>query len=136
YTAVRSLTHRDTNHPSGCYWMMTGHEYPRASGLSENLSREDHPHIGSALTAVGRRRERAVPTFVTVPDYIAVNGPIPAGPHARFPGGPAPPPPASTPPSSAAATIRWCRTATPTATTSSPGTSAWCRPSAPSACRA
>src|SRR4029077_15415268 len=87
YTAVRSLTHRDTNHPSGCYWMMTGHEYPRASGLSENLSREDHPHIGSALTAVGRRRERAVPTFVTVPDYIAVNGPIRAGQHAGFLGG-------------------------------------------------
>ena len=41
YQTVRSLSHRDTNHPSGCYWMMTGHEYPRASGLSENLSRED-----------------------------------------------------------------------------------------------
>src|ERR671937_67763 len=25
YTVVRSLTHRDTNHPSGCYWMFTGH---------------------------------------------------------------------------------------------------------------
>lgn len=87
YTVVRSLSHRDTNHPSGCYWMMTGHEYPRASGLSENLSREDHPHLGSALTAVGNRRERAVPAFVTVPDYIAVNGPIRAGQHAGFLGG-------------------------------------------------
>jgi hypothetical protein len=87
FTVVRSLSHRDTNHPSGCYWMMTGHEYPRASGLSENLSREDHPHIGSALTAVGNRRERAVPAFVTVPDYIAVNGPIRAGQHAGFLGG-------------------------------------------------
>jgi hypothetical protein len=87
YSVVRSLSHRDTNHPSGCYWMMTGHEYPRASGLSENLSRDDHPHLGAALTAVGRRRERAVPTFVTVPDYIAVNGPIRAGQHAGFLGG-------------------------------------------------
>ncbi len=87
YMVVRSLSHRDTNHPSGCYWMMTGHEYPRASGLSENLSREDHPHIGSSLTAVGDRRQRAVPTFVTVPDYIAVNGPIRAGQHAGFLGG-------------------------------------------------
>ena len=33
--------------------MMTGYEYPRASGLSENLSRDDHPHIGSSLNAVG-----------------------------------------------------------------------------------
>src|SRR5258708_5657287 len=23
YSVVRSLSHRDTNHPSGCYWMMT-----------------------------------------------------------------------------------------------------------------
>src|SRR5262245_59178746 len=27
----RSVTHRDNNHPSACYWMFTGHEYPRAS---------------------------------------------------------------------------------------------------------
>jgi hypothetical protein len=87
YSVVRSLSHRDTNHPSGCYWMLTGHEYPRASGLSENLSRDDHPHIGSSLTAVGDQRQRAVPTFVTVPDYIAVNGPIRAGQHAGFLGG-------------------------------------------------
>ena len=87
YTAVRSLSHRDTNHPSGCYWMMTGHEYPRASSLSENLSRDDHPHIGSSLTAVANRRDRAVPVFVTVPDYIAVNGPVRAGQHAGFLGG-------------------------------------------------
>ena len=87
YAIVRSLSHRDTNHPSGCYWMMTGHEYPRASGLSENLSRDDHPHIGAALTAIGNRRDRAVPAFVTVPDYIAVNGPIRAGQHAGFLGG-------------------------------------------------
>ncbi len=67
--------------------MITGHEYPRASGLSENLSREDHPHIGSALTAVEGRRDKAVPPFVTVPDYIAVNCPIRAGQHAGFLGG-------------------------------------------------
>jgi hypothetical protein len=89
YTVVRSLTHLDNNHPSGCYWMFTGHPYPRGigSGLSENMSREDHPHIGSALTAVEGRRHRAVPPFVTVPDYIAVNGPIRAGQHAGFLGG-------------------------------------------------
>src|SRR5947209_18284276 len=33
FGVVRSLCHRDTNHPSGVYWMITGHEYPRASGL-------------------------------------------------------------------------------------------------------
>jgi uncharacterized protein (DUF1501 family) len=87
FTVVRSASHRDTNHPSGVYWMVTGHEYPRATGLSENLSREDHPHIGSSLTAVEGKSDKAVPPFVTVPDYIAVNGPIRAGQHAGFLGG-------------------------------------------------
>jgi hypothetical protein len=81
---VRSVSHRDSNHPSAVYEMITGHPYPRATGLSEHLSREDHPHIGSALTAVEGKGHRAVPTFVTLPDYIAVNGPIRAGQHAGF----------------------------------------------------
>jgi hypothetical protein len=86
YTIVRSLSHADTNHPSGVYWMVTGHPYHKGigSGLSEHISREDHPHIGSALTAVEGKRDKAVPPFVTVPDYIAVNGPIRAGQHGGF----------------------------------------------------
>ncbi len=85
-TVVRSLCHQDTNHPSGVYWMVTGHPYHKGigSGLSEYISREDHPHIGSALTAVEGKRDRAAPPFVTVPDYIAVNGPIRAGQHGGF----------------------------------------------------
>jgi hypothetical protein len=86
YTVVRSLSHSDTNHPSGVYWMVTGHPYHKGigSGLSEHISREDHPHIGSALTAVEGKSDRAVPPFVTVPDYIAVNGPVRAGQHGGF----------------------------------------------------
>ncbi len=84
FTVVRSMSHRDNNHPSAVYWSLTGHEYPRASNLSEFLSREDHPHIGSSLTAVEGKKNRAVPTFITLPDYIAVNGPIRAGQHAGF----------------------------------------------------
>jgi hypothetical protein len=84
FTVVRSVSHRDNNHPSAVYWMVTGHEYPRASNLSEHISREDHPHLGSALTAVEGKKDRAVPPFVTVPEYIAVNGPIRAGQHGGF----------------------------------------------------
>ena len=84
FMTVRSVSHRDNNHPSAVYWMLTGHEYPRASNLSENLSREDHPHIGSSLVAVEGQNHRPVPTFITLPDYIAVNGPIRAGQHAGF----------------------------------------------------
>ncbi len=85
-TVVRSLSHQDNNHPSGVYWMVTGHPYHKGigSGLSENISREDHPHIGSALTAVEGKRDRAAPVFATVPDYIAVNGPVRAGQHGGF----------------------------------------------------
>jgi Protein of unknown function (DUF1501) len=83
-TVVRSMSHRDNNHPSAVYWTVTGHEYPRASNLSENVSREDHPHIGCSLTAAEGKKHRAVPTFVTVPDYIAVAGPVRAGQHAGF----------------------------------------------------
>src|SRR5207302_6564725 len=86
YTVVRSLSHSDTNHPSGVYWMVTGHPYHKGigSGLSEHISREDHPHIGSQLTAVEGKRDKAVPPFVTLPDYIAVNGPVRAGQHGGF----------------------------------------------------
>jgi hypothetical protein len=86
YLVVRSLSHQDTNHPSGVYWMVTGHPYHKGigSGLSEHISREDHPHLGSALTAVEGKRHKAVPTFVTLPDYIAVNGPVRAGQHGGF----------------------------------------------------
>jgi hypothetical protein len=85
-TVARALSHSDTNHPSGVYWMVTGHPYHKGigSGLSEHISRADHPHIGSALTAIEGKRHRAVPAFVTVPDYIAVNGPVRAGQHGGF----------------------------------------------------
>ena len=84
FMVVRSMNHRDNNHPSAVYWSLTGHEYPRATNLSEFLSRDDHPHMGSALTAVEGKKHRAVPTFVTLPDYIAVAGPVRAGQHAGF----------------------------------------------------
>lgn len=86
YSVVRSLCHLDTNHPSGVYWMVTGHPYHKGigSGLSENISREDHPHLGSQLTAVEGKNLRPVPPFVTLPDYIAVNGPVRAGQHGGF----------------------------------------------------
>jgi hypothetical protein len=85
-TVARALSHSDTNHPSGVYWMVTGHRYHKGigSGLSEHISREDHPHLGSALTAIEGKSHRAVPTFVTVPDYIAVNGPVRSGQHGGF----------------------------------------------------
>ena len=83
FTVVRSVTHKDSNHSSAVYEMVTGNPYPRASNLSAEVSREDHPHIGSSLMMV-EGANSAVPKFVTLPDYIAVAGPVRAGQHAGF----------------------------------------------------
>jgi hypothetical protein len=84
YAVVRSVTHTDGNHPSGCYWMMTGRPYPRNSALSVAMSREDQPHYGSVLAKLRPAASRALPSFVTLPEQINPNGPIRAGQHGGF----------------------------------------------------
>jgi hypothetical protein len=64
--------------------MVTGHEYPKPRGQAAQVARDDHPHFGSSLIALDQRKDRPVPTFVTLPDYIAVAGPVRAGQHAGF----------------------------------------------------
>lgn len=83
YAVIRSLTHTDANHPSGVYWMITGRKYPRAASQSVAMSRQDHPHLGSALALVKPPQAR-VPAFVTLPEQMNPNGPIRAGQHAGF----------------------------------------------------
>lgn len=80
---VRSLSHKDTGHPSGAYEMTTGRPYPRAANLSEISTREDHPHIGSSVAAV-ELRGRPAPPFVLLPDYLVVNGQFRSGQNAGF----------------------------------------------------
>ena len=84
YALVRSVSHNEGNHPAGCYWMITGRPYPRATALSVAMSRRDHPHHGSALAKVHPSESRALPSFVTLPEQINPNGPIRAGQHAGF----------------------------------------------------
>jgi hypothetical protein len=84
YALIRSMTHTDSNHPSGCYWMMTGHKYPRAPARSVAMSREDHPHLGSVLAKVDGAASAVLPPFVTLPEQINPNGPIRAGQHAGY----------------------------------------------------
>jgi hypothetical protein len=84
YALVRSVTHTEANHPAGVYWMVTGRKYPRATARAVALSREDHPHFGSALSVVRPADSAAVPTFVTLPEQMNPNGPIRAGQHAGF----------------------------------------------------
>jgi hypothetical protein len=84
YALVRSVSHTEGNHPAGCYWMITGRPYPRASALSVAMSRRDHPHYGATLAQVRPTESRALPSFVTLPEQMNPNGPIRAGQHAGF----------------------------------------------------
>jgi len=83
FTLLRSLSHRDNNHASATYEMTTGHSYPRAANLSEHSSRDDHPNIGSSVAAL-EARQRAVPPFAMVPQYLVVNGQFRSGQNSGF----------------------------------------------------
>jgi hypothetical protein len=83
FTLLRSLTHRDHNHASAAYEMTTGHAYPRAPNLAEQSTRDDHPNIGSSVAAL-EARDRAVPPFAMVPQYLVVNGQFRSGQNAGF----------------------------------------------------
>jgi hypothetical protein len=82
-TIIRSLTHRDTGHPSAAYEMTTGHPYPRAMNQADISTREDHPHIGASVAAISGKA-CAVPPFAVVPDYLIVNGQFRSGQNAGF----------------------------------------------------
>jgi hypothetical protein len=84
YALIRSVTHSEGNHPAGCYWMITGHRYPRPSALAAAMSRQDQPHYGSVLAQLKPSPPRKLPAFVTLPEQMNPNGPIRAGQHAGF----------------------------------------------------
>lgn len=84
YAVIRSMSHTEAGHPAGCYWMITGRKYPRATARAAAMSRDDHPHFGSVLTALKPAESGAAPTFVMLPEQINPNGPIRAGQHAGF----------------------------------------------------
>jgi uncharacterized protein (DUF1501 family) len=79
---VRSLTHGDHGHPSAAYQMTTGFAYPRAMNLADNSTREDHPHLGSIVSALTKDTRRSAPPFALVPDYLVVNGQFRSGQNA------------------------------------------------------
>ena len=56
FTIARAVCHADNNHASAAYEMTTGNAYPRPTNLSGKSTREDHPHLGSAVAAVEASR--------------------------------------------------------------------------------
>ncbi|CAN5896801.1 DUF1501 domain-containing protein [soil metagenome] len=80
---VRSMTHRQGNHPAAAYWMMVGAPMARPVRDSAFMSREDRPHPGSALAKV-LGPTVGVPPFVMLPEAMQPNGPERSGQHAGF----------------------------------------------------
>lgn len=86
YAIVRSVHHRQSNHPAAAYWMMVGSPIARPVPDASFMSRSDRPHPGSVLAKVLGSRA-AVPPFVMVPEAMNPNGPERSGQHAGFLGG-------------------------------------------------
>ena len=84
FALIRSMHHSQGSHPAGCYWMMTGRKYARASSRAAYLSREDMPHYGGAVAKLLPPNHPGVPGFVTIPQMIKPNVSYRAGQHAGF----------------------------------------------------
>jgi uncharacterized protein (DUF1501 family) len=83
FTIARGVCHADNDHASAAYGMSTGNAYPRPTNLAGKSTREDHPHLGSAVAAVEASR-CPVPPFAMVPQYLVVNGEFRSGQNAGF----------------------------------------------------
>jgi hypothetical protein len=83
FTIARAVCHADNNHASAAYEMTTGNAYPRPTNLAGISTREDHPHLGSAVAAM-EAQHCPVPPFAMVPQYLVVNGEFRSGQNAGF----------------------------------------------------
>lgn len=83
YAIVRSVQHRQGNHPAAAYWMMIGSPIARPTKDAGFMSRSDRPHPGSALAKV-LGPTRSVPPFVLLPEAMQPNGPERSGQFAGF----------------------------------------------------
>ncbi len=83
FTVIRSMRHGNGNHPAAAYWMMVGSPMTRPAPQVVTMSREDRPHIGSALARL-LPASRGLPPFVMVPEAISPVGPERPGQHAGF----------------------------------------------------
>lgn len=76
FALVRSVHHRTSAHNSAAYYSLTGHQ-PQIDLVTSNASATDTPAYGSVVSYLdgARRRQAAVPGFVSLPTMIA-DGPF------------------------------------------------------------
>jgi hypothetical protein len=63
---IRSVTHSSGGHADGGYKMFTGYKYDGTGAQANFMNREDHPHVGAALSQLSPGDGPMVP-FVLVP---------------------------------------------------------------------
>ena len=63
---IRSVTHTSGGHATGGYTMFTGYTYDGTGAQANFMNRQDHPHVGAALSKISPGDGPMVP-FVLVP---------------------------------------------------------------------
>jgi len=83
YTVVRSLSHDEADHLKAGYWTMTGGRLQRPVVQASGMSRDDHPHVGAAISRF-LKGSPALPSFAMIPEFISPVGVPRPGQHAGF----------------------------------------------------
>ena len=83
YTIVRSMSHHEGDHLRAGYCAMTGGSLQRRVVQASGMSRDDRPHVGSAM-AKFLETPSALPPFVMIPEFISPVGVPRPGQHAGF----------------------------------------------------
>lgn len=83
FAIVRSMQHKQADHPAAAYWMMVGSPIQRPAREANMMSRLDRPHPGSVVAKL-KGASAKLPAFVMLPEAIQPNGPERAGQFAGF----------------------------------------------------
>ena len=73
YTIVRSMSHQESDHIRGGYWVWSGGHLGRPVVQASGMDRADRPHFGSVLHKL-MGASRTMPPFVMVPEYVSPVG--------------------------------------------------------------
>ena len=73
YTIVRSMSHQESDHIRGGYWVWSGGHLGRSVVQAAGMDRADRPHFGSVLHKL-LGASPTMPPFVTVPEHVSPVG--------------------------------------------------------------
>lgn len=76
---LRSLTHGDSDHGRGFHIMMTGKKATGGADFNGDQNNNQHPCFGSMVAKLGKMG-RALPPYISVPNFLNSGGPAFLGP--------------------------------------------------------